>query len=225
MVRIAKNGRIAVAAVLIAAVLLLLLLSGAQAGSPTLSAEECYRNSAESLLYLRSYYKSGGLKTTGSGFVVSESGLVVTAAHVIKGGDKITAVAEDGSERILTLVQSNEETDLAFLRLPEGGQRPLKLASRTPNPGAVVRAMGYPIKGTGIITEGLVASASAVVSGKSRMLVTCDIVSGMSGGPILNECGEVVGVVSGSVRTMTGIHLSVLSDELYSAADVEKSTE
>lgn len=214
------------AAILLLVLLLALLLSGARGASTAISAEECYRRNAESLLYLRSYYKSGGLKTTGSGFIVSESGLVVTAAHVIKGGAKITAVAEDGSERILTVVASDDETDLALLRLPEGGQRPLKLASQAPNPGAVVRAMGYPLKGTGVITEGLVAStAASVVSGESKMLVTCDIVNGMSGGPILNEFGEVVGVVSGSIRTMAGMHLSVLSEELYRSVDAQKGTE
>jgi S1-C subfamily serine protease len=41
----------------------------------------------------------------------------------------------------------------------------------------------------------------------------------MSGGPVLNSRGEVVGVISGSVRTMTGIHLSTLWSELDSAVE------
>ena len=45
-------------------------------------------------------------------------------------------------------------------------------------------------------------------------------VNGMSGGPIMDAFGRVVGMVSGSARTMDGIHLSVLSDELYRATEL-----
>ncbi len=202
---------------LAAALLLACVLGGASRPNRKISAEECYRRSAEAVLYLRSYYPSGSLKATGSGFILSEDGLVVTAAHVVKGGDRIAAVQADGTELALTLIQSCEDTDIALLRLPEGEYPALELAEVTPNTGTVVRAMGYPIKGTGIITEGLLSAQCAQVNGKDRMLVTCDIVNGMSGGPILDACGRVVGVVSGSVRTMDGIHLSVLSRELFEA--------
>lgn len=203
----------------LAAVLLLLLLGGAGRTEHPIRADECYRKSVDSLLYLRSYYSSGSLKATGSGFIVSEDGLVFTAAHVVKNGERFTAILNDGSELELTLIRSDDDTDLAVLRLPEGTYSALRLADRPPATGAVVRAMGYPLKGTNIITEGIVSAQSGEVSGKERMLVTCDIVNGMSGGPVMNESGRVVGVVSGSIVTMNGIHLSVLSEVLLQAAD------
>lgn len=205
-------------ALLLLVAMLTFLLVGAGLPHQPMTAEECYQKNEASVLYLRSYYSSGSLKATGSGFIVSEDGLAVTAAHVIKGGAKLTAVQKDGSELALSLVQSNDETDIAVLRLPKGKYKAIELADKVPNTGAVVRAMGYPMKGAGIITEGIVASQSAEVSGKNRMLVTCDIVNGMSGGPILDATGRAVGVVSGSVRTMDGIHLSALSEALYQAA-------
>ena len=203
---------------LLAAVLVMAVLGGAVLPNHPVTAEDCYRLNAASVLYLRSYYASGTLKSTGSGFIVSSDGLVVTAAHVVKNGDRFAAVCEDESELELTLVTSDEDADIAVLRLPEGQYRAVRLAEEAPDAGAVVRAIGFPIKGTDIITEGIVSAQRAEVSGDERMLVTCDIVNGMSGGPIFNEAGRVVGVVSGSIRTMDGIHLSVLSEALFRTA-------
>ena len=203
---------------LLAAVLAMAVFIGAVLPNHPITAEDCYRLNAESVLYLRSYYASGSLKATGSGFIVSSDGLVVTAAHVVKNGDRFAAVCEDDSELELTLVTSDDDTDIAVLRLPEGRYRAVRLAEEIPNAGAVVRAMGFPIKGTDIITEGIVSARCAEVSGNERMMVTCGIVNGMSGGPVFNEAGRVVGVVSGSIRTMEGIHLSVLSAELFRTA-------
>ena len=195
--------------------LLVALLGGAAWPNQAVSAEVCYERNAESLLYLRCYYDSGSLKATGSGFVATEDGLLFTAAHVVQDGAAFTAILPDGTELPLTLVRCDVESDLAALRLPPGKYRPVTFGDRIPRPGGVVRAMGFPIKGTGIITEGLLSAQCAEVSGREHMLVTCDIVNGMSGGPILDACGRVVGVVSGSVRTMDGIHLSVRSEALF----------
>lgn len=189
-----------------------------------ITAEACYAQAKDAVLYIRSYYASGSLKATGSGFVVGADGLAVTAAHVIDKGARVTAIIPDGTELEAAVVSCDTATDVAVLRLPEGQYPALTLAgpSETPAGGAVLRAMGYPIKDTLIITEGLLAAPTGTVSGKKRMLVTCDIVNGMSGGPILDRFGHVVGLASGSVRTMDGIHLSVLHGELTAAVDAAR---
>ena len=182
-----------------------------------ISAEACYANAKGSLLYIRSFYSSGNLKATGSGFVISADGLAVTAAHVVSDGKSITATTADGKELAAEIVSCDAATDIAIIRLPKGTYKTLTLAVSPPEGGAVVRAMGYPIKDTFIITEGITAAPSATVNDKQRMLVTCDIVNGMSGGPVFDRFGNIVGMVSGSVRTMDGIHLSALSSELFAA--------
>lgn len=207
-----------VTALLVLTALVLALLGGAASSRRPITAEECFRKNRDAILYLRSYYDSGSLKATGSGFTVSEDGLVLTAAHVIAGGDRVAAVLPDESEIELTVLYRNEETDVAVLRLPPGHYKCAALAANPPNAGATVRAMGYPVKGTAIITEGLVNAQSVEVSGKNRMMVSCEIVNGMSGGPIFDLYGQVVGIVSGSVRTMEGLHLSVLNEALLDAA-------
>ena len=188
-------------------------LAGNTGGLPEraeLTAEAQYAQAQASMLYLRCFYPSGALKTTGSGFVVSGDGLVVTAAHVVDKAAWVNAVLPGGEEVLCTVESCNTDEDLALLRLPAGQYPALPLADQAPGGGAVLRAMGYPIRDTLLITEGLVACPVGKVNEKERMLVTCDLVNGMSGGPILDRFGQVVGVASGSVRTMSGVHLSVL---------------
>lgn len=188
------------------------------------SATETFAASEKAILYIRGYDAAGTLLSTGSGFIVRTDGLALSAAHVVDGMAKMTAILRDGKELSLTLVSVDKSTDTAVLRLPQGKYDCLTLASKEPAFGAVVRAIGYPAKETVMITEGIVNNPSAVVAEKNRMMVSCEIVSGMSGGPVLDAFGQVVGIVSGSVRTMNGIHLSVRTDAMLAALAEEVGT-
>ena len=187
------------------------------------SSEAQYAAAAESMLYVRCYYASGGLKTTGSGFIINSDGLAVTAAHVIDKAARVTAIDSSGKESECAVVNSDMASDVAVIRLPRGSYKALQLADSSAAGGAILRAMGYPLKDTLVITEGLVSSPIGTVNEKQRMLVSCNIVNGMSGGPIFDQYGRVVGMCSGSVRTMNGIHLSALWSDIYSAVNTVQS--
>ena len=186
-----------------------------------ISAEVQYAAAAESMLYIRCFYSSGGLKTTGSGFVVSSDGLALTAAHVVDKAARVTAVDPAGKELECTVTSVDTEGDVAVLRLPGGSYKALQIADSAAAGGAILRAMGYPIKDALLITEGLLSSPSGTINEKQRMLVSCNIVNGMSGGPVFDRFGKVVGLCSGSVRTMPGIHLSALWSSIKNAADTK----
>ena len=188
-----------------------------------ITAQAQYADSSESLRYVRCFYASGELQATGSGFVIAEDGLMLTAAHVVEGAFRVTVIDSSGKEQECTVIHCDESTDVALLALPKGNYPALQLAARSPKSGEVVRAMGYPSKETLVITEGLVSAAVGTVQDRERMLVTCEIVNGMSGGPLFNEFGEVIGMASGSVRTMDGIHLSVLWSDLEAVVSEVRS--
>ena len=222
-----KRGR-AIVAILSAALVFtaisgILPAFGAATQKEAISAETQYAAAGRSMLYIRCFYESGGLKTTGSGFIIDSDGLAVTAAHVIDKAARVTATDPSGKETECTVISCDTASDVAILRLPRGSYKALKLSEKEESGGAVLRAMGYPIKDTLVITEGLLSSPSGTVNEKQRMLVSCDILNGMSGGPIFDRYGKVVGVCSGSVRTMNGIHLSVLWSDLCTAVSAAKS--
>ena len=188
-----------------------------------ISAETQYAAAGESMLYIRCFYESGGLKTTGSGFIINSDGLALTAAHVIDKAARVTAIGSAGKELECDVVSCDITSDVAVLRLPRGSYKALRLADGAAAGGAIIRAMGYPIKDTLVITEGLVSSPKGVINEKQRMLASCNILNGMSGGPIFDQYGRIVGMCSGSVRTMSGIHLSALWSDVYAAVNAAKS--
>lgn len=176
-------------------------------GQPEMSAEQIYAADAEALFYLKVYKEDGSLKTVGSGFLIGR-GLALTAAHVVQDGASYEAVFGDGkSVKGLVLQASDADTDVAVLSIQAGARKTLELAAGAARSGQRVYALGYPLKGTPIITEGIVNAPAAQVNGVSRLLTSAQIASGMSGGPLLDADGRVAGIVSGSFRTMDNIHL------------------
>lgn len=217
-----KRGKITVCILAVAVVLtvffgVLPAVNGAAPQREAISAETQYAAAGESMLYIRCFYASGGLKTTGSGFIIKSDGLALTAAHVIDKAARVTATDLSGKELECTVVNSDMASDVAVIRLPRGSYKALQPADSAAAGGAILRAMGYPLKDTLVITEGIVSSPIGTVNEKQRMLVSCNIVNGMSGGPIFDRYGMVVGLCSGSVRTMSGIHLSALYSDLKTA--------
>ena len=200
------------------------IVNGASPKQEAVSAEEQYAAAGGSMLYIRCFYASGGLKTTGSGFIIKSDGLVLTAAHVIDKAARVTATDPSGKELECVVVNSDMASDVAVIRLPRGSYKALQLADSAAAGGATIRAMGYPLKDTLVITEGLVSSPKGVINEKQRMLASCNILNGMSGGPIFDRYGRVVGLCSGSVRTMSGIHLSAMWSDICSAVETAQSS-
>ncbi|TMV49100.1 trypsin-like peptidase domain-containing protein [Paenibacillus mesophilus] len=207
---------------------LICLLSGAavwlnaEADTPVAyNAEDIFGRSGQAVLYIRILREDGSLKATGTGAILSPDGLAATAYHVVKGAERIEGTLPDG--RIIGPIEVlgyDEQTDAAIVRLPapQSGKKDaydyLPVRDTAVRYGENVYAIGYPMANTPIITEGIVNSPNAEVNGRSRMLTSAQIASGMSGGPILDRFGRVAGIVSGSLRTMNNIHLVIRMDDV-----------
>ena len=136
---------------------------------------------------------------TGTGFVVSADGFLITCAHVIQGADRI-AVEIQGKTHIARVVAVEPDDDLALLRIDASGLHPLSLAdSGQVRLGEEVRAIGFPLStvlGNGIkVTRGIVAGIIEKAEGQ-RFLIDAAVNPGNSGGPVVNGRGQVLGVAS-----------------------------
>lgn len=136
----------------------------------------------------------------GSGFIVSEDGLIVTNHHVIEDADEIIVRLLDRREFVAELVGSDPETDVAVLRIEAEGLPTLRYGdSSSLRLGEWVIAIGSPFRFEQSVTAG-------IVSGKGRSQSTQQYVPfiqsdvainrGNSGGPLLDRDGEVVGINS-----------------------------
>ena len=160
---------------------------------------------------------------SGSGFVYSQDGYIVTNNHVVENGREYEVVFAGGERRQAELVGSDVDSDLAVIKvdeLPEGVQ-PLPLGSSADLAvGQFVVAIGNPFGEQGSMSLGIVSglgrslqSQRELATGSSYSLpqvvqTDAPINPGNSGGPLLNLDGEVVGVNS-AIATTSGTNSGV----------------
>jgi len=134
----------------------------------------------------------------GSGFIITESGYVVTNNHVVKNGDDINIILNDGKKHSAKVVGTDPKTDLALLKIEGGGNfTPVKFAKELPRVGDWVVAVGNPFGLGGTVTTGVVSARGREIgSGPYDNFLQIDaaINRGNSGGPAFNLRGEVIGV-------------------------------
>lgn len=157
--------------------------------------------------------------STGSGFIFSENGYVVTNCHVVQGGASFTVTTYDDEEYEAQLIGYDENNDVALLKIEAEGLPAVTIGdSDLLNVGDMVTAIGNPL---GTLTS---TQTVGYVSAKDRSVTTdgsvinmiqtdCAINSGNSGGPLFNMHGEVVGITSAkySGTTSTGASIEGIS--------------
>jgi serine protease Do len=132
---------------------------------------------------------------SGSGFLVSSDGYVLTDAHVV-GDDKNVRVRwPDGLEGLATVERVSKNRDVAILKTDPRDRAPLALKRGPVSPGDRVYAIGSPKnqKFEGTVSSGVV-SADRIVDGLRYIQSDTMVSHGSSGGPLLNEKGAVIGL-------------------------------
>jgi serine protease Do len=134
----------------------------------------------------------------GSGFVISEDGLVVTNNHVIEQADEINVEFFNGDSLAAEVVGTDPSTDIALLRVQTDKALPFVnfADSDTAKVGDWVLAMGNPLGQGFSLSAGIVSARNRALSGTYDDYIQTDaaINRGNSGGPLFNLDGEVVGV-------------------------------
>lgn len=140
---------------------------------------------------------------SGSGFILSKEGHIVTNYHVIKGANSVTVSTYDGKSYDAKIIGYDEDNDLAILKVEATDLKPAVLGSSAKlNVGDDVVAIGNPLgELTFSLTRGSVSSLSREVTfseGNVMELIQtdCAINSGNSGGALFNLYGEVVGITN-----------------------------
>jgi S1-C subfamily serine protease len=145
------------------------------------------------------------LETTGSGFVVSKRGHLLTNAHVVEGCRETRAIGSTGGGPIPTAVLARDaNNDLALLHLaaPAADSATFR-ASPSLRQGDSVLAVGFPLRGLVAssinVTAGTVSALAGPGDDSRYLQITAPIQLGNSGGPLLDSSGNVVGVVVGKL--------------------------
>ncbi len=139
---------------------------------------------------------------TGSGFILSENGLLLTNAHVVADTDTVQVTLKDGRTFKGRVVGVDPITDVAVVKIPENKLPTVKLGnSQNLIPGQWAIAIGNPLGLDNTVTIGIISatgrtSAQVGVPDKRVSFIQTDaaINPGNSGGPLLNAQGEVIGI-------------------------------
>jgi S1-C subfamily serine protease len=193
--------------------------SAASALRPGLATEEIVRIASPSVLVL---HGSDGM---GSGFLVTDTGVAVTNAHVAKGQTILAATTANGQTFSAKVEYIDPNTDLALVKLEGINFSHLTVADlSTVQPGSSVVAIGTPSQGMqNTVTKGIVSAVGPMSNEPGTWVQTDTAINpGNSGGPLLNSSGEVIGIttqkrfLSSDGRPLQGIGFALSSQDLLS---------
>jgi S1-C subfamily serine protease len=179
--------------------------SSSSAAVPT-DVSDIYRDVSPGVVYIASTTSQG--QASGSGWVYSSDGTIVTNDHVVEGASKVSVrFTENGDPIDAQVVGTDPSSDIAVLKIDpskvEGGVKPLQLAdSKQIEPGQPAIAIGSPFGLQGTVTSGIVSALGREIQAPNGFTISgviqtdAAINPGNSGGPLLDENGRVIGINS-----------------------------
>ena len=139
---------------------------------------------------------------SGSGFIITQDGYIVTNYHVIEDANTVTVTCYDGSKYDAKIVGYDSDADIAVLKVEATGLSTVVIGnSDNTNVGETVAAIGNPLgELTYTMTSGIVSALDREINidgtPYNMMQIDAAINPGNSGGPLFNTYGEVIGIVT-----------------------------
>ncbi|MEX6690695.1 trypsin-like peptidase domain-containing protein [Danxiaibacter flavus] len=156
---------------------------------------------------------------SGSGFVISTDGYIVTNNHVIENALSIKASFANGTEQNAVLIGTDPSTDIAIIKVYDGDLRALQFAnSDLLETGQIAIAIGNPMGLQHTVTAGVVSALGRTLRANNGRLID-DVIQtdaalnpGNSGGPLVNSEGKVIGVNTAVISAAQGLCFAVSSN-------------
>jgi len=169
-------------------------LAGSRSGSPEDLFEEFFGRKRP-----REKKRRFRAESSGSGFVISEDGYIVTNNHVVDGAEKIVVAFEDGKELTAEIVGLDPKTDLALLKVSGAGKLPAAPLGNSDKlrVGDWVMAIGNPFGLEHSVTVGILSARGRNINAgpyDDFLQTDASINPGNSGGPLIDMGGRVIGI-------------------------------
>lgn len=157
-------------------------------------------------------------KYSGTGFLVSSNGYIVTAYHVVKSSDSVFIENEKFGRLRVSLVYKNPDTDVALLLITDEQFKnlssvPFAIRSTEGVLGEAVYTLGYP-RNEIVYGDGTISAASGYEQNENSYQISIPVNPGNSGGPMIDQQGAVVGIINGVQTDVRGTAFAVKSNVL-----------
>jgi len=152
---------------------------------------------------------------TGTGFLVSADGKLITNFHVIEKAASAIAKAENGGKfEVEGVLAADPKNDLVLLKI-KGKDLPFLTLGKSDNieVGTRIAVIGSPLGLEGTLSEGIVSAVRDLV-GTRVLQVTAPVSPGSSGSPVLSARGDVIGVVSGILRSGQSLNFAIPAESV-----------
>ncbi len=156
------------------------------------------------------------LSGSGSGFVFSSDGLILTNSHVIENADKLVVTLLDGDELEGTVTGLDKDTDVAIIKVYGSGYTPAKLGESTGlRIGQLVIAIGNPLGYQHSVSVGVLSGVGRTMRTPDGHLIDNILQSdaamnpGNSGGPMIDTNGEVIGINTAIIPGAQGLSFAI----------------
>ena len=137
-------------------------------------------------------------QSQGSGFIISSDGYVVTNNHVVEHASEVEVALDSGKTLPAKIIGTDKRTDLALLKISDGGNLPyVEWSNTAPRIGDWVIAVGNPFGLGGTVTAGIVSARGRDIGAgpyDDFLQIDAPVNRGNSGGPAFDERGGVIGV-------------------------------
>ena len=165
--------------------------------------------------------KGAEVKSGGTGFIIDNRGYLVTNAHVMKSVNAIVT-NNKGQEFNATLAYADPDKDIAILKITDKDFKPFEIPYAIKrsnlNLGQEIFTLGYP-RNDIVYTTGYLSARSGYDGDTSAVQLSLPANPGNSGGPVFNENGDVVGILSSRETQMENVTFAIKSRSIYQILD------
>lgn len=176
------------------------------------NAEKIYRDNNKAVVVIEAYDGKGEGISQGSGFIVRETGVIVTNFHVISNASSVKVKVGNKIYPVKGTIFIDKENDLAGLKIDGIGFYKVRFVGpKKVSIGQKVYVISSPMGWENTISEGILSGVRQIDEHRKILQITAPVSPGSSGGPVFNEQGEVIGVATAVLEEAQNINFAVPS--------------